>query len=507
MSSPKLFAIDVARELRTLAEAQLRGSWQLPAEIIRFALRRGGRAVTVDCGARRLAIRWRDAPPERELLEELAVALDSGLGAARRQDAIARLEASGAEALLWAGALPGARLRIDGGGRPPRRFELGRGGRPRLAVGGGNQPAGETTVVWRCTRLDLVRAASWAAEACRFTDGEVAVDGRPPPRGFAAGMYEVRQSSPLPCRIGLTRRGEEPVLWLLRDGVVAARAAVPGLPPFEAAVELAGVVPAAAGGAELRRAVQPHVPALADRAAWMVANLGGRIEAMAAPDRRRLTTFALRAAACGLRASELRALPLLETLAPEAPPVSVDRLEELARTRGGRLFAVEADEDAAGLLADRAATVRASAEIRGLLSELAGVRWQPPPRRRAGLWQRLRDVVRERGRWALRRLRGLAGGRPLADSELEPVERELRDRLRDAVAPRSLDLGDGDGGVRETRSGYVIPRRHRVITAAVRVAGGDPSWVYPVLLALELTISPPPGLAARWRLAVVDSLA
>ncbi len=507
MSAPELFAIDVARELRTLAESQLRGSWQLPAEIVRFALRRGARALAVDCGMRRVTIRWRGAPPERELLEELAVALDSGLAGGRRQDAIARLETSGAEALLWAGALPGARLRIDGGGQAPRRLELGRSGRPRLSAGSGTGSAGETVVVWRCTGLDLARAASWTVEACRFADGEVAVNGRPAVRGFAAGMYEVRQSAPLPCRVGLTRRGEEPVLWLLRDGVVAARAAVPGLPPFEAAVELAGVVPAEAGGAELRRAAQPHVAALADRAAWMVANLGSRLETMAAPDRRRLTVFALRAAACGLRARELRALPLLETLAPGVPPLSVDRVQELARPRGGRLVAVEADEDAAELLVDRAATVRASAEIRGLLSELTGVRWQPPPRRRAGRWRRLRERTGERARQTVRRLRGLAGGRPLADFELEPAERELRERLRAAVAPRALELGEGGGGVRETASGFVLPRRHPVVAAAVRAVGGDPSWVYPVLLALELAAPPPPVLAGRWRRAVSDFLA
>ncbi len=135
------------------------------------------------------------------------------------------------------------------------------------------------------------------------------------------------------------------------------------------------------------------------------------------------------------------------------------------------------------------------------------MRWQPPPRRRAGRWRRLLETAGERARRASRRLRGLAGGRPLADSELEPAERELRDRLRAAVAPRTLDLGEGDGGVRETASGFVIPRRHRVIAAAAEVVGGDPSWVYPVLLALELTASPPRELAERWRLVVSDSLA
>ena len=45
MSIGSMFAIDVDREVTTLAEAQLGGSCQVPAELVRFALRRVAEAV------------------------------------------------------------------------------------------------------------------------------------------------------------------------------------------------------------------------------------------------------------------------------------------------------------------------------------------------------------------------------------------------------------------------------------------------------------------------------
>lgn len=496
MNAPDLFAIDVASELRALAGAQLGGTWQLPAELVRFALRCGARELAVWRRRRCFVIGWRGAALENGVLNDLAAALDGRLDASARQRAIAGLEAAGAGPLLAGGALPGARLRVDSS---TLRFERKRGGRPRLRELTAPEPAPRQEIQWSCAGLDVARAASWLATACRFADAEVSLDGRPLARGFVSGMYHVVLAEPLPCRIGLTREGESPVLWLLRDGIVSAKAGLPGYPPFEAAVELAGVVPEAASSADLRRAVQPYVSRLVDRAVWMMVRLHARFETVQPAVRRRLELLLLRAATRGLREQEIMNLPLFEALAAEDGRLSLSQIAALGRRHGGRLYAIGPDGTPAGILADPAMTLVISAEARPLASELSGVRLEPPPRRHNGRAGRLLETLGDLHRRWVARARGMRGGRPLADHELIETERRLLDLVRTAVAPRTVSMGAGGGEARRTATGWIIPRRNPVLAAAARATAEHPAWLYPLLLALDLGEPPPSSLRESWQ--------
>ena len=54
--SDQFLTIDVSSELETLCEAQLRGTWQVPAELVRLALRVGAAAISVRSRKRRFEI-------------------------------------------------------------------------------------------------------------------------------------------------------------------------------------------------------------------------------------------------------------------------------------------------------------------------------------------------------------------------------------------------------------------------------------------------------------------
>lgn len=497
MRGDHLFAIDVASEIRSLCEAQLRGSWQMPAEIVRFAIQGGAEEVVASVGWRDVVLSWSGDPVELTTLEKLANALDSRSTPVSRQRAVAELESEGAEVLLWAGGVAGSRLRIEsrgGGGRA--RFECRSGRAPRFETAGFIGSPCETVVRWRCPRFDRRRARQWLRMACRFAAARVVVDGHSVSRGFVGGLYRLRLTEPLPMELGLTRQGEEPVLWLMRNGVVAARAVLPGYPPFEAAVELGGVVSGGASSSDLRRAVTPYLSDLSDKAVWMMIQVVDRPDRLSGSVGQRLLDLLLRAARHGLREHEIRNLPMIPTCGG-LKLVSIARVEALARRRGGRLFAIEPGVTVEGLLADPGSTVVASTGVRNLLSELTGIRFQPPPRRQAGPLRRFAERTRRRARWLAERSRGTIGGRALPLQALSRDERRLLGSLRAVLAPRSVDLGEGSG-LRRTATGFVLPRSDPAVEAAVRVGAEDPSWLYPLVLSLRLGEPPPGSLRNRW---------
>jgi hypothetical protein len=352
---------------------------------------------------------------------------------------------------------------------------------------------------WSCARFDRKRAFTWLRVATRFADAEVSVDGRQPAQGFPGGLYHVRLDEPLPCRLGLTNAGDEPVLWLLKDGVVAARAGVPGYPPFEAAVELAGLVPRGASSADLRRAVTPFLPELVDRAVWMMIEVAGRMKQMAEAPRRRLTILLLRAARRGLRDREVRRLPLIPTAAGGARRLSVEEIGSLAERRGGVLPALDPEAAVDDSLADPDSTLVASAETCSLLSELIDVRFQMPFHREHGLGDRIVRRLRRAAADASLRMRGFTGSRSVPASELQIHERKLLAALRAADPSRKVELCYGSGGVRRTARGIAIPRDNPWLAAGAVCVEDDPSWIYPLLLVMGIGDPPSPDLRKRWR--------
>jgi hypothetical protein len=495
----EFFAIDVASEIRSLCDAQLRGTWQMPAELVRYAIRSGATKVAIASRRRGFTVSWKGGPLRLSTLDSLTVALDDTAKSGVRQQAIADLESSGAEALLWAGGVAGARLHIKSVANGQRVTFSRRAGRPpRLRSSAQPAASDQVALRWGCAKLDRRRAELWLNLACRFAGAEITLNGRPAARGFSGGLYRTRLEQPVPCTIGLTRHGEEPVLWLLREGIVAARAVLPGYPPFEAAVELGSVVTGPAASSDLRRAVVPFVPELCERAVGMMIEVAGRPRRLSGAPGQRLVALLLRAARRDLRAREIRSLPLFATPSGDGKPLSLAQLERMATQGRGRLFAVEPGDDGAGLLADAAATVVASPEVRGLLTELTGIRCHQPPRQRLRWWRRLVDGVRARGRRTVERCRGILAPRAVQEEALTVGERRLLALLRAALSPRTVDLGGG-GGLRRTSSGLVLPRFDPAVVATVALVEEDPAWLYPLVLALRLG---PPALGSLqqdWR--------
>lgn len=500
LNREELLAIDVGCELRTLCEAQLRGTWQVPAELVRFGLRLGAAEIEVERRWLGFRIRWRGPVVGESVLRDLRSALDRRCPATKRQQAIAALEAAGAEALLWASGLRGARLRLDSIGQLRRlRFTHRDGGRPRLFApdGGNRRPMVELR--WTCGGLDRRRSVAWLRVATRFVDRKVWVDRHPAPRGFVGGLYQVRLNEPLPCRIGLTRSGDHPLLWLLNDGVVAARAGISGYPPFEAAVELGDLVPRGASSADLRRAVTPYVNELVDRAVWMMVKVADRMRNMNDRDRDRVTAILLRAARRKLRDDEVPRIPLVSTAAGGKTWLSLEDIRRLATRHGQVLTAVDTDAASGDGVMDPAATLVVSSEVRGLLAELTDIRFQTPYRRTNRFSQIVRQRVRRVATNVLRRLRGVAGSRTLAPDDMREEERYLLAALNGADSSRNIGLCEGRGMARMSSRGLLLPRDNPAVVAGAACVKDDPCWAYPVLLALDSGETYPESLRERWR--------
>jgi len=497
--SDEFLTIDVSSELATLCEAQLRGTWQVPAELVRLALRIGAAEVSVQNRRRRFEISWEGPTIDDEVFANLRSALDTELAPEKRQRAIAALERSGMEALLWAAGLRGARLRIVCSDADLRWCFEDRN-RSRLHRNRGIGSDGPTSVViqWRCAGLDQQRASRWLTVASRFAPARILVDGAVLPTGFAGGLYHLQIEEPLPCRLGLTRAGDEPVLWLLRDGVVSARASVPGYPPFEAAVELGSLVAPGASAADMRRAITPFLSELVDRAVWMMVHVADRLPELAARDRERLGILLLRAARKGIRPREICRLSLLETASDDDLRLSVEGIRRLADRRGGVLAAIEAGEGAEGDLADPQSTLLASSEVRQLLAELIGVRFQSPSRRRRGFMRRVTDRLRATAVHLRRRVRGVLARRETSPDDLRPLESDLIEAIRSAMSPVGVRLCEGQGSTGWTAGGVVVARSHPAFKAGADLVSVDAAWLYPLLLALDTGQDPSEDLRIRW---------
>ncbi len=495
-------SIDVASELDTLCEAQLRGTWQVPAELVRLALRLGATAVSVEGRGRGIGISWRGPKIGEAPLADLASALDPKRSSSDRQRAIAALESSGMEALLWAAGLRGSRIRVtSSGGRHHVLYEGRHRRRPRVEGGGGQTATEGVDIEWRCAGLDRRRALRWLAVAARFSRAEVEIDSRPAPRGFAGGLYSVRIEDPLPCRIGLTRHGEDPVLWLLQNGVVSTRASLPGYPPFEAAVELGGCVAPGASGADLRRAVTPFLVEIVDRAVWMMLEVADRLSSMDESHRQRLSLLLLRSARKGIRSREICAVPLVRSCGDDRL-LTVDEIREMAARHGGLLQVLETRDAEGEALVDPRSTLVASSEAREILSELADVRFQTPFRRHRSFGRRLAARLWILGIGLSRRMRGLQPRRRVRETELNPRERRVLGSLREAVAPVELELWEGKGAIAKSSSALVLPLSNPAVEAASQLVTDQPAWIYPALLALDTGERVPDEIRRAWMQAL-----
>jgi hypothetical protein len=493
----EILSIDVSSELETLCRAQLRGTWQIPAELVRLAEVVGAKEVSISRRRFGFEIFWNGPPIDVAGLFYLRTALDPRSIPDERQRAIAAIEEAKMEALLWASGLRGAHIRaVVNDGEVVSIFDHRYRKAPRMNRGIEVDSAATARIRWTCAGLDRKRAVRWLNVATRFVRAEVMIDGHPGPRGFAGGQFHVRLEDPLPCTLALTGAGDRPVLWLLRDGVVSARASVPDYPPFEAAVELAGIVESGASAADMRRAVTPYLGALVDRAVWMMVEVSDRFSAMSAEVRDRHCLSLLRAAGKGIRSEEICRLALLRNAGGDHR-FSVEDIRRMAEACGGVLPALDPGEPGDGLV-DPSSTVLASSEARAMVTELTGVRFQAPARRASGPIRRIVNRLRQTTRRLGRLLRGFVVGRRLTTEELRAQEVFALDALQSTLAPTDVRLCEGRGSAAATSSRVVIPRASRSTVAGIDLFGSDPVWLYPLLLALDTGFEPPEKLRRSW---------
>ncbi len=495
MRADDLLAIDVAAEVATLCSAQLQGSWQVPAELVRLANARGVARVAIEKVWGGFCFRCDGVLADDEELSDLARVFDREAPRMRRQAAIARVEDAGLSALLWATGFPGARLELvvrTAGGSS--RMEA-RGG--RVGLGNDELETGppSTTLTWRCRGLESRRASAWLRTALRFFPIPVEICGRPVERGFPEGLYRMRITDPLPGELAVTATGDVPTLWLLEHGVLTARAVVPGFPAFSAAVEMSREAPAGSSADELRAAANPHLDRLIDEAVRMLLLLVDRLPSVDEAVRSRVTTLLLRSATLGLRREQVLASPVVPVREGARRWMeSPSALLTWAGHQGGVVVAVEPGSGDDGDLEEL--LIEASTEERSLLNELLGIRIESPDggRRRLQLGAAVVDVL-GRGWHAAR---GLWGPRAVNPRQLTEGERRLVDAA--AAAGVELALGDGAGMVRRRRSRCIAGRDRPEVRAAAAVLASGDEWLYPALLAVvgnDLDI--PREVRDRWR--------
>jgi hypothetical protein len=274
------------------------------------------------------------------------------------------------------------------------------------------------------------------------------------------------------------------VLWLLNDGVVAARAGVPGYPAFQAAIEMSDVVPPGASAADLRRAVNPYLTELLDRAAWMMLRVIEQNSELSSDQSNRLMTHVLKAAHLGLRAEAICDAPLLPTVA--GGTLSVNEIAARAEARGGLVRALEPREQKAGSVADPASTLVISGETRAAFTELTGLRFQIAAWRRERLVSRIVDFWRDAGRWLGRRWRALWIGPELDENHLDPGERRLLAVLREEVATVDVRFVKGSGKPAFRRGALLLGRSSRFVEEGSKLVADNPAWRCAVSLSLGL---------------------
>ncbi|MEX1310672.1 MAG: hypothetical protein AB1Z65_09665 [Candidatus Sulfomarinibacteraceae bacterium] len=490
MRPDELFGIDIAAEVATLCSAQLQGPWQVPAEFVRLANARGAARVQVDRGGRGLDLRFDGVLATRRDFEDLMRVMDDGGDRVRRQAAVSKMESAGLSVLLWATGLPGARLKMTVTSLGGTTTLSARAGSIRIDTDEDRAGPPRTTVRWRCRGLSVRRSVRWLRTATRFVPIPVTVFGRPVDRGFEDGLYRMRIHQPLAGELSVTASGETASLWLLENGVLSARAVVPGYPPFSAAVEMSGIVPAGSSADELRAAANPSLEGLIDEAARMLLMLVDRLPEVDEPVRARLSTLLLRFALRGIRSEQIMSSNVVRVRRGSGRSMeSPLEVAGWARDNGGVLRTVDPGAEAGG----GGRLVEATTEERALLADLLGVHveWIDTGARMGSL-VRLRSLARR----VRQRARGLVGAPIISSSELTRDEEALITAWSDTGS--DLRLCRGRGSARVRGSTVIVGRERPEVRAAAAVAGEADGWLYPIMLALSEDLEVPDGTRGRW---------
>jgi hypothetical protein len=494
-----LLTIDVASELRKLSQAQLQGPWQLPAELVRRAFRSGAREIQVTTMRRGVRVVDDGWGYGVEALRWAMTLLDGRRSNEERHAALTALESSGELVLLAMAGLHVELLRIEtvhdgvhaklelAAGRPPR-FEEHHGVAGRW-----------TDLVLRAGGLDRRQVVSWLRSVARFAPGSLTIDGHPVQSGFAAPLVEGPLHPPLCGRLAIVRDLESAHVWLLEHGLVTGHITVPEAPNLEAAVEL-GSEQLHLSAARLREMIQPEVSRIVEQGTALLVQLARRGQ-MPESTRSRVARLVLQAAKKGLSTDAISTVPVFRVVDDDGHRTTdLETLRRLARRSSGGdvLVALYPTQRPEKFTLGSAPVLIADASERSRLAELLHVRFRPPdPRDTAsslGLaWRRTLDGLQRAVRVTADWIRHPVHAKAIADHELSTAELHFVERIRaDLAADPRLRIVDaricrGAGPIRCTRgsaSVLLLPRENTVVSASIAAIVRDPTWTYPVTLAL-----------------------
>ncbi len=484
-SSP--LGVDPDAAFEAMAHDQIGGSYQVPAELVRLALAHGAARVEVRCRRGRLVIKAPGAKVPELTLDSLRQA-SNGKNAIERIRALGVLEDGDASALGWAWGLRPRHFMIQTSIEGQTTTISGRKG--EISPLGRSADARDDRFYIEIVRphMHFQRAVKWLEIACRFSPVPVVVNGRNLQRELRSGCFRANITRPLPAVVALGVELEAPRLWLLRHGVVATRVGIPNRPPFEAAVEMEDLVAGQTSGADLRRAVAPHVRALISRAVELTLRIVPRLHQVDIDRRGRIVSFLLRAAEAGLEAQEIRKAAIIEYVN------GWDRrwlsLEDLGDWQGTLPGSVDCRKSSGEF--DRPHLCIGSRE-REMVARLVGRTVPSTSGRRRGLGERIRCFLRE----ATVSLRYAFGPRSLPDHSLTDGERTLVRVLEEALRAGGksvrVSFRSGRGSPRRGGNRLVLARRHRETRVAVHAISLHSCWIYCVAVAMkapEWTVAP-----------------
>lgn len=493
MNDPRL-SVDPDAAFEAVAHDQVGGPYQIPAEFVRLAVAFGAGKVEVECRRGRVAVEAQGAVIPVVVLEALRDASGHGDGVARLQ-ALGVLEDHDASALGWAVGTDPRRLEIrarEGGqatvltarGRSALRLSSGRVGR-----------ADGLSIELMGPKLSAKRAVRWLEIACRFANVAVIVNGRDVRRELDSGSFCARIARPLPATVALGVELASPRLWLLRHGVVASRVGVPDWPPFEAAVEMEGLVKGWASAAHIRQAVTPFLSPLISRALELALRVVPRLPELSAGRRRCLASMLLKAADRGLELEAIRRSPLLEVIDVDGSRwVSLEDLKNWP----GRVPGVLDKEEKAG-------TVERPHLLLGLRDRerVAGLIGRTLPTAVITRVGPVRSFIRGI-RAVPEAIRRLIGPGTIADEHLREGERKLIEVLGEALTadrrPIIVCLCRGRKRSRVSGRRLLMARDRAETRQAVAAISNDPAWAYVVAMALKAPdweVSP--SVRSAWR--------
>ncbi len=509
-----LLRIDFDAALEKLAWSQLQGAWQLPAELARLAIGCGAHQVTIRIAARQLTMEAPGASLLATTVSDFASVLDQRLDAADRHRAMVDLEEQDAFVLSAIACSRLRRLTLTLGGQTGLKVELTASG--DLSVVNPRASTSDLDLNLEGLEIEPDRATEWLQRVGRFSSVPIVLDEARVDRGFHkplirkqlvitpsersvnTGEFEAGPVS-LKAALAIPRHGSTPRLWLLRHGIIATHATVPGYPAFEAAVEMApvsGALRSASGwvdltsratGAALRERLNPYIRSLVDESIGLLIRLGREAPNLHETIRERLAGLLLAAALKRRRLSEIYGVEVFPLLSRETRRlVSIDVISRLVRVEQGgtcSLDAIPPGQDPRKFSLTGHGALAISRNERALLGELLQVVFSNPPARvRQGRVRRLLDWVAE----AAPSLR-FANGAPVPEFELTNAEQKFLVQLRHRAADIGLSVVEFCTGASKPTAldnKLLLPRDNQVVRAAVQAVVSDPAWLYPATVAL-----------------------